>query len=121
MSYFALLLLFSLLIVARGALDVSVVQSLIDRVLSRASVPLKFNPRLIIDENSVENEYFMIYSEKNIVCLRSNTLVGLSAAFGHYLRYVVKVTHSPTHSLAYSLTYSLTQSLTHSLTYSLTR
>ena len=83
-------LLVCVLVAVCVASDVSVVQTLIERVLARSNVSIQFNPRLILDENSVETEYFIIYNDHNKVCLKSNTLVGLSAAFGHYLRHVVK-------------------------------
>ena len=71
--------------------QVKVVQDLIDRVLSRANISSSFNPEIIYDENSSETkEYFSVSSRANKVVLQSNTLVGLTAAFGHYLRYVTE-------------------------------
>ncbi len=71
--------------------QVKVVQDLIDRVLRRANISSSFNPEIIYDENSSETkEYFSVSSRTNKVVLQSNTLVGLTAAFGHYLRYVTE-------------------------------
>ncbi len=78
-----------LLLQTHSLVAVQVVQQLIDRVLSRANISHSFNPYIIFDENSQEkSEYFLVSSRDNKVVLQSNTLVGLTAAFGHYLRYV---------------------------------
>ena len=90
-THFGMLVLAALflLLQTHSLVAVQVVQQLIDRVLTRANISHSFYPHLILDENSQEkSEYFLVSSRDNKVLLQSNTLVGLTAAFGHYLRYV---------------------------------
>lgn len=91
--FLLLLSTLSCLVIDCSADVIANVQSLIDRVLHRAGVAFSFRPKMELIPFANEGiDVFEIDTDSSMdtVVLRGSSGVALSAAFGHYLRYIVK-------------------------------